>query len=79
MYGLYVNSAGFARALVSRVQKLRKKSPLEPTDSVNVYFSSLDDDRSVYAILQSQEAYIREELGTSLLFCLDPNEDLLNA
>ncbi|GKE10554.1 hypothetical protein Tco_1414105, partial [Tanacetum coccineum] len=77
---------------------LRKKSPLEPTDSVNVYFSSLDDDRSVYAdvlvdmgyalslmdlnsmlFFLSQEAYIREELGTSLLFCLDPNEDLLNA
>lgn len=47
--------AGFAREVVKRVQKLRKKSALVPTDSVEVYFSSLDDDKSVSAgILQSQ-------------------------
>ncbi|GKC81849.1 isoleucine--tRNA ligase, cytoplasmic, partial [Tanacetum coccineum] len=53
--------AGFARAVsiysltvVNHVQKLRKKSGLAPTDSVEVYFSSLDDDKSVSArILQS--------------------------
>ncbi|GJW49295.1 isoleucine--tRNA ligase, cytoplasmic [Tanacetum coccineum] len=60
--------AGFARAVVNHVQKLRKKSGLAPTDSVEVYFSSLDDDKSVSAgILQSQEAYIKRALGRSLL------------
>ncbi|PWA54524.1 tRNA synthetase class I (I, L, M and V) family protein [Artemisia annua] len=60
--------AGFAREVVNRVQKLRKKSALEPTDSVEVYFSSLDDNPSVSArILQSQEAYIKEALGSPLL------------
>ncbi|GKF22768.1 hypothetical protein Tco_0075090, partial [Tanacetum coccineum] len=38
--------AGFAYA----VQKLRKKSRLAPTDSVEFYFSSLDDGMSVSAI-----------------------------
>lgn len=41
--------------VVNRVQKLRKKSALEPTDSVEVYFKSLDDDASVSAeMLKSQ-------------------------
>ncbi|GJT36520.1 hypothetical protein Tco_0926939 [Tanacetum coccineum] len=31
--------------VVNHVQKLRRKSALAPTDSVEVYFSSLDDDR----------------------------------
>ncbi|GKC60096.1 hypothetical protein Tco_1087694 [Tanacetum coccineum] len=43
--------------VVNRVQKLRKKSALAPTDSVEVYFSSPDDDKSVSAgILESQHA-----------------------
>ncbi|GJX71272.1 isoleucine--tRNA ligase, cytoplasmic isoform X2, partial [Tanacetum coccineum] len=59
---------GFAREVVNRIQKLRKKSALEPTYSVEVYFSSLDDDPSVSArILQSQEAYIKKALGSPLL------------
>ncbi|PWA75708.1 isoleucine--tRNA ligase, cytoplasmic [Artemisia annua] len=73
--------AGFAREVVNRVQKLRKKSALAPTDSVEVYFSSLDDDKSVSAgILQSQEAYIKEALGCSLLDCsLIPSRSVVNA
>nr|GEZ30608.1 isoleucine--tRNA ligase, cytoplasmic [Tanacetum cinerariifolium] len=60
--------AGFAREIVNRIQKLRKKSALEPTYSVEVYFSSLYDDPSVSArILQSQEACIKEALGSPLL------------
>ncbi|KAK1416993.1 hypothetical protein QVD17_26115 [Tagetes erecta] len=60
--------AGFAREVVSRIQKLRKKSALESTDSVEVYFKSLDEDVTVSAeILKSQETYIKEALGCSLL------------
>jgi len=33
--------------IVNRIQKLRKKSGLEPTDFVEVYFQSLDEDESV--------------------------------
>nr|GEU94365.1 isoleucine--tRNA ligase, cytoplasmic [Tanacetum cinerariifolium] len=54
--------------VVNHVQKLRSKSALAPTDSVEVYISSLDDDKSVSArIMQSSEAYIKEALGRSLL------------
>ncbi|CAH1426936.1 unnamed protein product [Lactuca virosa] len=60
--------AGFAREVVNRIQKLRKKSALEPTDIVEVYFKSLDEDTSVTAqILKSQEAYIKEAIGSPLL------------
>lgn len=60
--------AGFAREVVNRIQKLRKKSALEPTDIVEVYFKSLDEDKSVTAqILKSQEAYIKEAIGSPLL------------
>ncbi|XP_076925325.1 isoleucine--tRNA ligase, cytoplasmic-like [Bidens hawaiensis] len=73
--------AGFAREVVNRIQKLRKKSALEPTDAVEVYFKSLDEDASVSAeMLKSQEAYIKESLGSSLLqFNLLPEHAVLIA
>ncbi|XP_023756284.1 isoleucine--tRNA ligase, cytoplasmic [Lactuca sativa] len=60
--------AGFARLVVNRIQKLRKDSKLKPTDIVEVYFKSLDEDTSLSSkILQSQEAYIKEAIGSPLL------------
>ncbi|XP_059654270.1 isoleucine--tRNA ligase, cytoplasmic-like [Cornus florida] len=60
--------AGVAREVVNRIQKLRKKAALEPTDTVEVYFRSLDKDKSVsQRILDSQELYIRDAIGSSLL------------
>lgn len=41
--------------IVNRIQKLRKKVGLEPTDTVEVYFQSLDDDTSIsQGFLRSQ-------------------------
>ncbi|XVF55001.1 hypothetical protein PTKIN_Ptkin06aG0001300 [Pterospermum kingtungense] len=49
--------AGVAREVVNRIQKLRKKAGLEPTDMVEVYFESLDEDKSViHQVLNSQNA-----------------------
>ncbi|KAI5387971.1 isoleucine--tRNA ligase, cytoplasmic [Lathyrus oleraceus] len=66
--------AGAAREVVNRIQKLRKKIALEPTDTVEVYFQSLDDDTSIsQRVLHSQESYIREAIGSPLLqFSLMP-------
>ncbi|CAH9122288.1 unnamed protein product [Cuscuta epithymum] len=59
---------GAAREIINRVQKLKKKSALEPTDAVLVYFKTLDDDNSVsQQVLKTQEEYITEAIGTSLL------------
>ncbi|KAK7253094.1 hypothetical protein RIF29_37526 [Crotalaria pallida] len=60
--------AGAAREIVNRIQKLRKKIGLEPTDMVEVYFESLDEDKSVsQRVLHSQESYIRDAIGSHLL------------
>ncbi|RID72726.1 hypothetical protein BRARA_C04605 [Brassica rapa] len=60
--------AGVAREIVNRVQKLRKKSGLEPTDVVEVYIESLDKDESVLQqVLSSQEQYIKDTIGSSFL------------
>ncbi|CBI36641.3 unnamed protein product, partial [Vitis vinifera] len=60
--------AGIAREVVNRIQKLRKKAALEPTDMVEVYFESLDEDLSaMQQVLDSQEVYIRDALGSPLL------------
>ncbi|BBG93561.1 tRNA synthetase class I, L, M and V family protein [Prunus dulcis] len=49
--------AGIAREIVNRIQKLRKKAALEPTDMVEAYFDSLDQDKSVsQRVLHSQHA-----------------------
>ncbi|MCL7025555.1 hypothetical protein MKW94_001011 [Papaver nudicaule] len=60
--------AGAAREIVSKIQKLRKEAGLEPTDMVNVYYESLDGDKSVLQnVVNSQESYIRDSLGSPLL------------
>ncbi|KAL1538304.1 isoleucine--tRNA ligase [Salvia divinorum] len=60
--------AGVAREIVNRVQKLRKKAALEPTEMVEVFFRSLDEDETTCReILDSQDAYIRGAIGSSLL------------
>ncbi|KAF5197657.1 Isoleucine--trna ligase [Thalictrum thalictroides] len=60
--------AGVAREVINRIQKLRKKTGLEPTDAVDVYFESLDNDKStLHRVLNSQENYIRDALGSPLL------------
>ncbi|XP_010525919.1 PREDICTED: isoleucine--tRNA ligase, cytoplasmic [Tarenaya hassleriana] len=60
--------AGVAREIVNRIQKLRKKAALEPTDFVEVYFESLDEDKSLsQQVLNSQEQYIRDAIGSTLL------------
>ncbi|KAJ9189226.1 hypothetical protein P3X46_000544 [Hevea brasiliensis] len=60
--------AGVAREVVNRIQKLRKKVALEPTDVVDVYFESLDEDKSkLERVLNSQEQYIRDAIGSPLL------------
>ncbi|CAN6722905.1 unnamed protein product [Malus baccata var. baccata] len=60
--------AGIAREIVNRIQKLRKKAALEPTDMMEAYFESLDQDKSVsQRVLHSQEQYIRDTIGLPLL------------
>ena len=71
--------AGIAREVVNRIQKLRKKVALEPTDVVEVYFESLDEDKSVLQqVLNSQEHYIRDAIGSPLLpFTMMPQEAVI--
>ncbi|KAJ0018057.1 hypothetical protein Pint_11195 [Pistacia integerrima] len=60
--------AGVAREVVTRIQKLWKKVSLEPTDLVDVYFESLDEDKSFsQQVLNSQEHYIKDAIGSPLL------------
>lgn len=62
--------AGIAREVVNRIQKLRKKSGLEPTDVMEVYFKPLERDAStLQQVLNSQEPYLREAIGSPLLSC----------
>ncbi|OAY51886.1 hypothetical protein MANES_04G040600v8 [Manihot esculenta] len=60
--------AGVAREVVNRIQKLRKKIALEPTDVVDVYIESLDEDKTkLERVLKSQEQYVRDAIGSPLL------------
>ncbi|KAJ7552948.1 hypothetical protein O6H91_06G078200 [Diphasiastrum complanatum] len=63
--------AGFAREVVNRIQKLRKKAGLEPTDNVEVFFELLSvsesDPNLLYKVIDSQALYIQESLGSPLL------------
>ncbi|KAF9603367.1 hypothetical protein IFM89_035612 [Coptis chinensis] len=59
---------GVAREIVNKIQKLRKKAGLEPTDVVEVYIEFVGGDKSsLDRVLKSQETYITEALGSPLL------------
>lgn len=60
--------AGMAREVVNKIQKLRKTAQLEPTDLIDVYYKSVNDDsNALEEIVQSQDQYIRDVLGNSLV------------
>ncbi|CAL9203122.1 unnamed protein product [Musa hybrid cultivar] len=60
--------AGVAREVVNRIQKLRKKAGLEPTDIVELYYESLEKDEKILEkIVNSQGEYIKDALGSPLL------------
>ncbi|KAG6551039.1 hypothetical protein Mapa_007272 [Marchantia paleacea] len=65
-----LQEAGFAREIVNRIQKLRKKSGLEPTDSVEVYYKVVgagSENDVLKRVFASQAAYIQETVGSSIL------------
>eukprot|EP00271_Cylindrocystis_brebissonii_P013098 TRINITY_DN3268_c0_g1_i2.p1 TRINITY_DN3268_c0_g1~~TRINITY_DN3268_c0_g1_i2.p1 ORF type:complete len:1233 (+),score=293.29 TRINITY_DN3268_c0_g1_i2:403-4101(+) len=67
--------AGTARELVNRVQKLRKKVGLDPSDAVEVYAEELrsapepsdGSDQVLQRLLETQAKYLNEALGCPLL------------
>ncbi|CAI0420213.1 unnamed protein product [Linum tenue] len=59
--------SGFAREVVNRIQKLRKKLALDPTDAVDVYIEPLNENSNLERVLNSQELYIRDAIGSQLL------------
>lgn len=57
--------------IVNRIQKLRKKAALEPTDVVEVYFESLDQDKSIsQRVLQSQVMIISLLVNVFTFICM---------
>lgn len=55
---------GIAREIINRVQKLRKKAHLVPTDKVTVYLKA---DKSLSRILTEYTDYIQKALKASVL------------
>ncbi|KAK4566798.1 hypothetical protein RGQ29_002877 [Quercus rubra] len=74
-----LHEAGVAREIVNRIQKLRKKAALEPTDIVEVYFNALDEDKSLSErVLNSQDSYIADAIGSHLLpFAVKPSHAVI--
>eukprot|EP00250_Pteridium_aquilinum_P020701 c24911_g4_i1 orf=421-4026(-) len=64
--------AGTAREIVNRVQKLRKKAGLEPTDNVEIFFEILkpvdgQEGCTLQRVFEMQASYIQEALGSPML------------
>lgn len=57
---------GVAREVVNRIQKLRKKGKLVPTDAIEVYYS-VPDDCELSRVIQAQREFITSSLRAPLL------------
>ncbi|KAJ1979183.1 isoleucine--tRNA ligase [Dimargaris cristalligena] len=54
---------GLAREVINRVQKLRKKAGLQPTDSIDMYYEVVDDaEHLVEGILATQQDFLLRAL-----------------
>ncbi|KAJ1965509.1 isoleucine--tRNA ligase, partial [Dispira parvispora] len=54
---------GLAREMINRVQKLRKKANLQPTDNITMYYQAVHDPQHVVpAILTGQEEFLLKAL-----------------
>lgn len=58
---------GFAREIVNRYQKLRKKAGLTVTDIVELYYELKNEDMLFVKSLESQQEYLKKALGSSLM------------
>ncbi|CAG8601089.1 3576_t:CDS:10, partial [Paraglomus occultum] len=58
---------GWAREVVNRVQRLRKKAGLQPTDAVTAYYKIMDDPNDqIQKVMDTQSAVIIKTLKRSL-------------
>ncbi|GBG73958.1 hypothetical protein CBR_g17670 [Chara braunii] len=77
--------AGTAREIVNRIQKLRKKAGLEPSDVVEVFYEILDasedsDPTALKRVVVSQEEYIADALGSPFMpFTVCPADEVIIA
>eukprot|EP00210_Caulerpa_lentillifera_P003823 g3651.t1 len=58
---------GFAREIVNRYQKLRKKAGLTVTDAVELYYELKSQDPLFVKSLESQQEYLKKALGSVLM------------
>jgi isoleucyl-tRNA synthetase len=57
--------AGTAREIVNRVQKLRKKAGLEPSDKIEFYYDIADAKSGLEKVFEKQKAYFVDAIGTT--------------
>eukprot|EP00244_Chara_vulgaris_P001916 TRINITY_DN1316_c0_g2_i1.p1 TRINITY_DN1316_c0_g2~~TRINITY_DN1316_c0_g2_i1.p1 ORF type:complete len:407 (-),score=93.48 TRINITY_DN1316_c0_g2_i1:115-1266(-) len=75
--------AGTAREIVNRIQKLRKKAGLEPSDVVEVFYEILDasedsDPTALKRVVVTQEEYIADALGSPFMpFTVSPTDEVI--
>ncbi|XP_022651088.1 isoleucine--tRNA ligase, cytoplasmic-like isoform X1 [Varroa destructor] len=65
---------GLAREVINRIQKLRKKAHLVPTDPISVYITAEPADSVVGKVVESHSEFIRNTLKTPLLINKFDNE-----
>ncbi|KAJ1973714.1 isoleucine--tRNA ligase [Dimargaris xerosporica] len=67
---------GLAREVINRVQRLRKKALLQPTDLISMYYEPVDDANELVAgILASQEEFLLKALRRPILPLADLEAD----
>lgn len=70
-----MKSEGIARELISRVQKLRKKAGLVPTDEIDVYLTAENRDSDLQKIIVAYKEFIGNSLKVKL-FIEEPKQSL---
>uniref|UniRef100_A0A8C4RAC4 isoleucine--tRNA ligase n=1 Tax=Eptatretus burgeri TaxID=7764 RepID=A0A8C4RAC4_EPTBU len=61
-----METEGVAREVINRIQKLRKKAELLPTDEITVYFEALPIDGYLHSVIQEREALITNAINARL-------------
>lgn len=73
IFSFYIQDEGIAREIINRIQKLRKKAHLVPTDKVTVYLTA---DSSLKRITEEFSEYIQTAVKAKVLPFSDAPSDM---
>lgn len=72
-----MQNEGIAREVINRIQKLRKKAHLVPSDPITVYYNISPPDHNLVEITRKYKQFIETTTKFPIIELIDSNKNML--